>query len=271
MAGKTEPYKKLVKQYALEKGPDAVLFCSRCHTPLIAMAGLLDNPDDPSQNALRDEGISCQYCHLIDAVSPVLANGLVTLNFPRTHLDQYQLNDPRVRKIRDRFLTANLMPHRNAFKRPVHTTTEFCAACHRVDMNTSLNGKPLVLGDTHSPWLESESRDKGITCQFCHLPLTTVTRNPNSSWHAAGDHRFSGTCQSLALLVPGEKDLDKYYDEVVEQRLQGKLEIPAYENFYLALFGRPMWVAYNRYLKNQRALSLLHKSISGFFFKVADF
>ena len=89
LAGKTEPYKALIRVLAKEKGPEAVVFCSRCHTPLIAMAGLVDDPDDPSQDALRNEGISCQYCHIIDEVRHPPANGYVTVEFGRDYLADY--------------------------------------------------------------------------------------------------------------------------------------------------------------------------------------
>ncbi|NLH48665.1 MAG: hypothetical protein GX444_08675 [Myxococcales bacterium] len=256
LAGKTEPYKKLLKQYAKEKGPNAVVFCSRCHTPLIALSGLLDNPDDPAQDAMREEGISCQYCHVITAVGPVAANGLATLRFPRTHLDDFDLTDPQMITLRDSFLTANLMPHRKIFKHPVQTTAEYCAACHRVNMPMLVNGKPLVLGDTHTPWLTSQAQSEGVDCRACHLPLTRVTRNPAHPWHAAGDHRFVGTCQSLSLLVPGELAIDKNYDEITLQRLLGNIEITNYEKFYLALIRHPKLKAYNRYLKNQTPIAI---------------
>ncbi|NLH48664.1 MAG: hypothetical protein GX444_08670 [Myxococcales bacterium] len=256
LAGKTEPYKKLVKQYAKEKGPDATLFCSRCHTPLLALAGMPDNPDNPAQDAWRDEGISCQYCHSITAVPADADNGRVTLSFPNTHLDDYDSRHPEIAGWRDRFLNANLMPHRDAFKHPVHSTSEYCAACHRVKMSLQIDGKTILLGDTHTPWLTSQSYREGITCQDCHLPLTKVTKNPDHPWHAAGDHRFVGTCQALSLLVPGEEGIDKYYDEITVQRLLGDIEIPTYELYYLAFVSSGKLRAYQHYLKNQTPIAI---------------
>ncbi len=262
LAGRTEPYKYLVRLLIKEKGPQAAVFCSRCHTPLLALAGLADNPDDPAQSALRNEGVSCQYCHIVDEVRTPPANGDVRVQFGRDYLDDLG-GGSEMESHRHAFIMADLMPHRNLYRRPVQKETAFCGACHRVDMPAALTeGKAMIVGDTHTPWIGSRSAAQGMTCQVCHMPLT-MTRLPQTDYrgypddlHAGPDHRFIGTCQALALLVPEERNLTRQYDAVVAQRLLGQIEIPRLEYFYLWLVRDPRLPAFRKYLKGQNPIAM---------------
>ena len=132
--------------------------CASCHTPDVVL-------DAGHELALEDaikkgsNGISCDYCHTIKDVK-VIYN-------PKT-----QRYDTRLWKMvtrargevkRGPLKDAKSPFHQTKFS-PIHTKSEFCAACHN-------NQEHLLSLDTYDSW--KKAFDKGVvkqTCQQCHMP-----------------------------------------------------------------------------------------------------
>jgi hypothetical protein len=258
LAGRTESYQRLVTQVRRERGDQMAMMCSRCHTPLLAMAGRVDDPTDRTQDELRNEGVSCQYCHIVDAVRTPPANGYLTIQFNRDFFQDYDLDDYQINDFRSRAMLANLMVHRNLYRRTPLVTSEYCGACHRTEMPFSLaSGQPLILGDTYTPFANSKPHAEGLNCQACHMPLSKYAADVSGEMteiHAHPDHRFLGTAQALSLLVPDEAQTGAVYGAAVRRFLAGEAEMPGAEYYYLWMVRDPKLPAVVNYLNGHRAV-----------------
>ena len=137
------------------KGPSD---CANCHTPDV----VLDAGHELSlEEAIKrgSKGISCDYCHTIKDVKVI-------------YNSESKRYDTRLWKMVTRargmvkhgpLKDAKSPFHETKFS-PIHTKSEFCAACHN-------NQEHLLSLDSYDSW--KKAFDKGVvkkTCQQCHMP-----------------------------------------------------------------------------------------------------
>jgi len=138
--------------------PKGASDCASCHTPDVVLnAGHELSLEEAIKRG--SNGISCDYCHTIGDVK-VIYN-------PET-----KRYDTRLWKMvtrarggvkRGPLKDAKSPFHGSKFS-PIHTKSEFCAACHN-------NQEHLLSLDTYDTW--KKAFDKGVvkqTCQQCHMP-----------------------------------------------------------------------------------------------------
>jgi len=132
--------------------------CASCHTPDVVLnAGHELSLEDAIKKG--SHGISCDYCHTIKDVK-VIYN-------PETKRYDTRLwkmvTRARGKVKRGPLKDAKSPFHKTKFS-PIHTKSEFCAACHN-------NQEHLLSLDTYDTW--KKAFDKGVvkqTCQQCHMP-----------------------------------------------------------------------------------------------------
>jgi len=132
-----------------EVGEDLYRFCSSCHAPL----AVATRKSEPA--FLREEGVTCDVCHHIDAVDTVHAEGGANASFV------LEGGDVRYGPLADASPTPS---HESAFS-PTHRSARLCSACHTLIHPT--NG--VVIENTYEEWSKSPYAAAGIQCQDCHM------------------------------------------------------------------------------------------------------
>jgi len=130
--------------------PEFYSSCLFCHAPLLSQSEVMEASDaagggyseNPSYDAaLMASGVSCAACHVRKGVvyGPALSPAA----------QGSQAGHP-------------------TSPAPLFADARFCAACHQLDEGYGFSGRPLV--NTYREWEQSGYRERGITCQKCHMP-----------------------------------------------------------------------------------------------------
>jgi nitrate/TMAO reductase-like tetraheme cytochrome c subunit len=151
---------------------DARKVCLRCHSPLAASSG-----DLTLTRKVSWEGITCDYCHSVQEVTPTKFNPVARVEF----------NGVKSGPSSD----AVSPVHGTRFSK-VHTTSLVCSTCHQY--RNSL-GFPVLT--TYSEWEKSSYAKAGQQCQSCHMygvqgkiVDVRVTSNPA---HGINLHQMPGS------------------------------------------------------------------------------
>ncbi|HEX8763819.1 MAG TPA: multiheme c-type cytochrome [Candidatus Acidoferrum sp.] len=118
--------------------------CLRCHSPLAASSG-----DLSLIRKVSWEGITCDYCHSVQEVTPTKINAVARVEF----------NGVKSGPSMDAVSPA----HGTHFSK-VHTTSLICSTCH--DYRNALGFQVLT---TYSEWEKSPYAKGGQQCQSCHM------------------------------------------------------------------------------------------------------
>jgi hypothetical protein len=119
--------------------------CIACHAPVTAHSN--QKPD----SAVAREGVTCDFCHSIREIAAVTG---LSLDIGATKYGPVP--------------NATSTGHKIQFS-PLHASSEICSGCHEFENGTGLK----VLG-TFTEWQSSDSAKAGVTCQRCHMPLSTM-------------------------------------------------------------------------------------------------
>ncbi|HET97973.1 MAG TPA: hypothetical protein ENN98_04660 [Desulfurivibrio alkaliphilus] len=138
------------------------LLCGACHAPIAARTGQLPPHDGSRFDDTARQGISCDFCHTISGVERLYNMG--------------NISDPGPVKRGNRGDGSS--PFHEVEFSPLHTSTEFCGACHNV--RHPIGDVPII--DTYDDWKEGPYAEAGITCQNCHMtPTPGIGKNPGKS------------------------------------------------------------------------------------------
>ncbi|MFQ5589930.1 MAG: multiheme c-type cytochrome [Phycisphaerae bacterium] len=135
-------YKRAKETYGAERAR----VCLSCHAPTVR-----HGEDYNVEQPITAEGVTCDFCHSISAVD---------LNDPR---DSVRLT---VGSVKYGPLRHAQSPAHKIVDSQLHTSAEFCAACHEYRNSHGVS----VLG-TYSEWKGSYYAKRGTQCQDCHMPL----------------------------------------------------------------------------------------------------
>lgn len=204
-------------------------FCAGCHDPVPFLSGAFDDPkfDDPNYDLASDvfaqAGITCTTCHAISHINDVRGNGSYTvdepINYPFT-----DSSNSFLRWVSRQLVKAKPQFHKQSMLKPLHRTTEFCGACHKVHLPPELNDYKWLRGQNHydSFWLSGVSGHNvesfyyppraETNCNGCHMPLKTVAHSgaePNfaarirddSNELKTFDHQFPAANTALPQLL----------------------------------------------------------------------
>ena len=154
--------------------------CLWCHAPTVLVTG-----DYELKQPVTREGVSCDFCHTVADVDLARPGRPFTLkpgNVKRGPL-QY----------------AKSKFHDTEYS-PLHKTSALlCAACHEYR-----NALGVSVLSTYTEWRQTAYRDRGVTCQECHMPVvpgTTVPLAMKPSDHVINLHRIVGGSNPSKLSV----------------------------------------------------------------------
>lgn len=158
-------------------------FCAGCHDPVPFFSGAFDDPDfDDVGHPTAQAGITCTSCHAITHVNSVRGNADYTIEEP-SHYPFARSENRVLAWINRQLVKAKPAFHKKTFLKPLHKTTEFCGACHKVHLPEELNDYKWLRGQNHydSFWLSGVSGQGAQSfyyppvaeknCNGCHMPL----------------------------------------------------------------------------------------------------
>lgn len=174
-----------MRAFGLQPGTEGRVkskWCSGCHDPALMLAGAMDGAID-RRTVEAQAGLTCLSCHVIDEVHDVTGNG--NYNVADEQEDPYLFADAPEGSLRrflhDAALKAKPTVHMRQLLKPLHSTSEFCATCHKVSLSEPVNGYRWLRGqDEYDAW-----HDSGVSlnasrtfylpgtarlCQDCHMP-----------------------------------------------------------------------------------------------------
>ncbi|MEW6746730.1 MAG: multiheme c-type cytochrome [Planctomycetota bacterium] len=158
-------------------------FCAGCHDPVPFFSGAFNDPDyDLENDPTAQAGITCTTCHSITHINSPRGNGDYTIEEPIHYPFAFSEN-PALRWVNEQLVKAKPEFHRKTFLKPLHRTTEFCGACHKVHLPEELNHYKWLRGQNHyDSFLLSGVSGFGVSsfyypkraeanCNGCHMPL----------------------------------------------------------------------------------------------------
>lgn len=199
-------------------------FCAGCHDPAILMSGSWeqDRWTDPAMaeetatDRLGAASIGCIVCHGIESVSP-MGNASYTFKDPPRYPFAFS-DSPFLKWVNRQLILAKPDFHKRTFLKPVHSSAEFCATCHKVFLPEQLNGYKWLPGQNHyDTWRLSGVSGRGIgswywppkisdDCNDCHMPLVpsdTVAARPrdDSGLDTVHHHGFHAANTGIAAIA----------------------------------------------------------------------
>jgi hypothetical protein len=122
---------------------------------------------------IGEEGVACEFCHVVSGVILDPGTGLPYPDMPGILSMQLQ-RPPNGQK--QFFGTLIDSSREQVTYSPLHSKSEFCAACHfgvfgGVVSNMKVTGGTVIY-NSYGEWLDSpySNPDTGKTCQDCHMP-----------------------------------------------------------------------------------------------------
>jgi len=171
-----------------ETGGTLGSFCVNCHAPLAVKAGTTMDGTNLATVPTGQRGVTCFYCHQIDAVNDVHDNALTlaTDDVMRADIVDAQTN------------TAHRTLYSPLFDRELPEASKPCGSCHDV-----VNPAGTAVETTFAEWQKSVfakgTAAEQLTCPSCHMPgsdgtAATIAGAPKRRVH---DHTMAGV--DLAL------------------------------------------------------------------------
>lgn len=158
-------------------------FCAGCHDPVPFFSGAFDDPKfDMLNHPTAKSGITCTVCHAITHINSNVGNADFTIEEPQ-HYPFAHSQNRMLQWVNNQLVKAKPSFHKKTFLKPLHTTSEFCGSCHKVNLPFELNHyREWLRGQNHyDSWLLSGVSGHGArsfyyppeaqtNCNECHMP-----------------------------------------------------------------------------------------------------
>ncbi|HEY7306992.1 MAG TPA: tetratricopeptide repeat protein [Bryobacteraceae bacterium] len=212
-------YRKSIEYMQSVVGTRPSKWCAGCHDHAVFFNGRFDRPikeqiDTPEARA----GLSCMSCHSIIHVNGTVGNSSFIMDYPNLH-EIASSSNPIIRNL-ERFVTYSAPEaHRRTFMKPfMRTSSEFCAACHKVHLDIPVNKYRWFRGfNEYDAWQASGVSGQGARsfyypqksskCQDCHMPLVKSSDpgNINGEVHS---HSFPAANTAVPFANEDQKQLE---------------------------------------------------------------
>ncbi len=138
------------REKAYERSGDvqASRFCAGCHDPVVFFSGAFDDPEFDVEQPAAHAGITCTSCHAITHVNSPRGNADYTIEEPQ-HYPFAFAESGFLQFVNHQLVKAKPELHKRTFLKPLHTTAEFCGACHKVHLPEELNHYKFLRGQNH--------------------------------------------------------------------------------------------------------------------------
>jgi tetratricopeptide (TPR) repeat protein/nitrate/TMAO reductase-like tetraheme cytochrome c subunit len=215
-------YLKNVNMLIDEKGVQFSRHCEGCHNPVALLSGDLSQ-GMPKTRPFEEEGVTCSTCHSIISTDAT-GTGSFVMGIPAVLVDES--GQPITRPVSDAEILAHLDRHSQAVMRPLLHTAEFCAACHKAAIPTSLDDYKFLRAFTvYDEWqgasftkqspLPFYRKDTVSTCETCHMPREALAAGAEDSGAKDGklaSHRWLGGNSLIPAYYKYEEQARKLED-----------------------------------------------------------
>jgi hypothetical protein len=134
--------------YSLKETRGATMVkCGPCHE---TMSFIQNDFDVPRAREVNAEGVTCSFCHAIDAKGPPEAIPPVEFD-PAKYYGTIRVP-----------VTNNSHQSGHA---AIYQSSEYCGLCHKYS-----NQYGVPISDTIGEWKKTRFAKQGVTCQACHMP-----------------------------------------------------------------------------------------------------
>ena len=203
-----------------EKGIAFSRHCEGCHDPIAVAAGALTE-GSAKKRPYDQDGVTCSVCHAIQRVD-TRGTGSYVLGVPAVLVDEN--GKPITRPVQDAEILAHLDRHSAAVMKPFYRTSEYCSACHKAALPTTLNGYKWQRAiSLYDEWQNSSfakqsplpfyTKDSVSTCQTCHMQREALVGNDPGAKHGQlASHRWLGA----NTVVPQYYKFDEQAKRVVQ-------------------------------------------------------
>ena len=170
------------KAYERSGDVQASRFCAGCHDPVVFFSGAFDDPEFDVEQPAAHAGITCTSCHAITHINSPRGNADYTIEEPQHY--PFAFSDSGfLQFVNHQLVKAKPELHKRTFLKPLHTTAEFCGACHKVHLPEELNHYKFLRGQNHyDSHLLSGVSGHGVAsfyyppeaepnCNGCHMDL----------------------------------------------------------------------------------------------------
>lgn len=199
------------------KGIESSRYCDSCHNPIAVLSGALTQGSKVNRSFDAD-GVTCTVCHSIQTVQSAGGNGNYVMDIPAVMVDAKGNRIPgevpyeEILKHPDR--------HSRAVMKDFYKTPEFCGACHKESVPTSLTGYRSIRSfDTYDEWQTSPfSRRNPLNfypastaiCQDCHMPRVKGHLNDYGSKEGTfASHRWLAGNTAVPYFYKYDDQLEK--------------------------------------------------------------
>ncbi|MEW6755647.1 MAG: tetratricopeptide repeat protein [Candidatus Latescibacterota bacterium] len=196
-------------------------WCSGCHDPALMLAGSMDRDIDRTTPEAQ-AGLTCLACHAMDRIHNLTGNG--NYNIADAQEDPYLFPAARGglgRFLHDTAVKARPNVHKRQMLKPFFRTGEYCATCHKVSLDTRLNGYRWVRGqDEYDNWHDSGVARNAArtfylpetrrTCQDCHMPYEQVEApDVSAKGGLVRSHRFLAVNTALPYVRGDQETIER--------------------------------------------------------------
>jgi Flp pilus assembly protein TadD len=181
-AFRTPFYRTSVNILARTKGIEFTRHCDSCHNPIGVLSGALTQ-NSQVDRSFDENGLTCLTCHSIQKLQPTVGNGAFVFGVPSVMVDENGNRIPgevpyeEILKHPDR--------HSKAVMKDFYRSPEFCSACHKANLPTTLNDYKFIRAFTvFDEWQNSKFSQRNpltfypgdlTTCQNCHMKRSAPT------------------------------------------------------------------------------------------------
>ena len=207
-------------------------WCSGCHDPALMLAGKMTEPIARG-TAQAQAGLTCLACHAIDQIHNVTGNG--NYNIADEQEDPYLFADSKAgvgRFVHDTAIKSRPAVHKRQMLKPFFRTSEFCASCHKVSLDTRVNNYRWLRGqDEYDNWHDSgvavsASRTFYLppaqrVCQDCHMPPEEARLGDVAAKNGVvRSHRFVAVNTALPFLRGDTKTIERIETFLQDEKLR---------------------------------------------------
>ena len=179
---RTPFYRTSVNILIRTEGIEYSRHCDSCHNPIAVLSGALTT-DSHVDRAFDKDGLTCATCHSIQRLQSTSGNGGYVMGVPAVMVDEKGNRIPGKVPFGD--ILQHPERHAQAVMQPFYKTPEFCAACHKANLPSTLNDYKFIRAFTvYDEWQNSKFSNRnpltfysaGFTpCQSCHMPRVAAT------------------------------------------------------------------------------------------------
>ncbi len=203
-------------------------FCEGCHNPTALFTGVLTKNPVVKDRSFDNDGITCSVCHSIQKLQPTYGVGAYVMGVPAVMVDENGKPIPGEVPYKD--ILAHTDRHVQAVMKDFYRTPEYCGACHKANLPTSLNHyKWLRAIGLYDEWQASSFSHRSPlpfyskeykTCQNCHMPREAITRpDYGAKDKTLASHRWIGGNTAVPFFYGYEEQLQKTIAFLRDQKL----------------------------------------------------